>query len=169
MAARRAKARPASPPPCVSVRVNGKHVAMMGMPGEGGVSINIGSWSRGLAMFLGGTDRNDPKWDRFYEWPAPRLRPGDEIQIRLEDGVPDEPKFRFKNLSFGEDQMPSQENPTYVVVRNVSVWADKWGVLLRANDKGNVPRLTPNSARKVAKALILAADELERSRRKARC
>jgi hypothetical protein len=181
MAARRAKARPASPPPCFSVRVNGKHVAKMGMPGEGGVNVSIRSWSRGLIsdlmtdpksdvleMFLGGTDRNNPKWDRFYDWPAPRLRPGDEIQIRVEDGVPDKPKFRFKNHRFGEDQMPSPENPTYVVVRNVSVWADKGGVLLRANDKGNVPRLTANSARKVAEALIRAADAFERSRRKAR-
>ena len=117
MAARRVKAKTASPPPCFSVSVNGKHVATMGMPGEGGVN---------------------------------------------------KPTFRFKNLRFGEDQMPSPENPTYVVVRNVSVWADKGGVLLRANDKGNVPRLTTNGARKVAKALLHAADEFDRRRRKAR-
>lgn len=174
MAARGQKSS-ASRVPCLDVTVNGKHVAKLGMPGEGGVNVSIRSWSRGLVselmtgprrdvleMHLGGTDRNLPKWDRFYEWPVPRLRVGDEVVVRVEDGSPDKPKFEMKMHRFDEDQYPSPKNPTYVVVRNVSVWADKKNVLLRANDKGNVPRLTAVAARKVAKALLRAADELER-------
>jgi len=64
----------------------------------------------------------------------------------------------FKAHRFDVDQMPAPEYPTYAVVRNVSVWADKKSVLLRSSDKNrNVPRLTPKAARKVAKALTRAA------------
>lgn len=160
--------------PCLDVAVNGKHVARMGMPGEGGVNVSVRSWSRGLTsdlmtdpksdvleMFLGGTDRNNPKWDRFYEWPVPRIRPGDEIVVRVRSGVPDPPKFRSKSHRYDYAQGPGPENPTYAVVRTVSVWADRKSILLRASDKGNAPRLTAPGARKVARALLRAAEALE--------
>jgi hypothetical protein len=167
----------------MDVAVNGKHVATMGMPGEGGFSANVSCWSRAaspyrrrprgpdvLELYLGGTDRNNPTWDRFYEWPAPKqLRTGDEIVLRIIEGTtPDRPKFRMKTHRIDEDQFPSPENPTFVVVRNVSVWADKHNVLLRAYDKGNVPRLTAHAARKVARALVRAAKQLEHRRRRRR-
>lgn len=152
------------------VRLNGKRVAVMGVPGDGGIHVGVSAWFPGVGLAIGmaGTDRGNPVWDRFYKWPAPKVRVGDEVTIRVvRSPEPGRPKFMFKAHRFDIDQMPAPENPTYAVVRNVSVWADKKSVLLRSSDKNrNVPRLTPKAARKVAKALTRAAAGLERRRGK---
>lgn len=157
-------------PASFEVTLNGKRLAVMGMHGRGGINTRLSAWCPrwgrpSISMHLGGTDANDPVWDRFYSWPSPRLRIGDELRIRL---VPptraDEPKFITRYHRLDVNEMPAPENPSFVRIRHVGVWADKRHVLLAASDKGNVPRLTPRTARKVAEALRRAAENVERRR-----
>ncbi len=153
-------------PASFEVSINGKHVADMGVRGTGGISMGVSAWRprsgrASVSMHLGGTDSNDLVWDRFYSWPTPRLRIGDEVRIHV---VPprraDRAKFMTKYHRLDARHMPGAENPTFVVVQHVTVWADKTDVLLGASHEGNAVRLTPNAARKVATALTRAARRL---------
>jgi hypothetical protein len=153
-------------PISLEVSVNGKHVAVMGVQGTGGISMGVSAWRprsgrASVSMHLGGTDSNDLVWDRFYSWPAPRLRIGDEVRIRV---VPprraDPARFMTKYHRLDARDMPGAENPTFAVVQHVRIWADKADVLLSASHEGNAVRLTPKAARKVATALTRAVRRL---------
>ncbi len=176
------------PSPCLDVRVNGKRIAIAGVRGEGNVNAHIqwsrtkhygeGPWATGaLRLSVTGGDFNDLDWDRFVRWVDRRLRVGDQVEIRVIEGVKPRPgRSLSRSKRIPLDEWPSRRNPTSVSVPGAEVCALSSRVWLGVGKRVlGTASLPPRQATKIGKGLIEAAEvvrarEAERSavRRRAR-
>jgi hypothetical protein len=166
--------------PCLEITLNGRRLAVAGVPGEGNLNAHV-FWSRtthygegpnatgALRVAVRGGDFNDPVWDQFREWVDRPLEVGDHLEIRpVRCSAPDPGRRLPRSERIPLDEWPSRRNPTATRVRGAEVCALTDGVFLGVGKRfhGNV-QLSPAQARKLGRGLLNVADAVER-RAKAR-
>lgn len=166
--------------PCLEITLNGRRLAVAGVSGQGNVNAHV-SWQRtahysegpyatgALRLAVRGGNFNDPVWDQFREWVDRPLEVGDHLEIRpVRCSAPDPGRRLPRSQRIPLDELPSHRNPTATRVRGAEVCAVTSGVFLFAGRRlqGNV-LLSVTQARKLARGMLHAADDVER-RAKAR-
>lgn len=163
--------------PSLLVKVNGRRMALVGVQGRGGVSVSVGRWWKGPAarqknqaakreptfdLRLDVTDANDPTWDRMYAWPTARVREGDRVEVRVVRGTPERGRFHGKYHRTRQEEVPFETNDTYAVIGTMAVWVDSRRVHLKERRTSRqAMSFTPSAARRVSKALIIAARRIQ--------
>lgn len=159
---------------------NGHRVARAGIPGSAVLAAALtwvrrdpdrqhpaanGVYRHELFFRLGGLDSNDPERERHVRWPAPLIRLGDRLEIRIaDDPRVDQPADEYAPSIKKRPHPPPEGDPARVSVKDAVIWPAPSGVHLQALNmtEGGPVTLTPREAATLARALVRAAATTER-------